>query len=137
MELIVNVIKNISVEPIMFLQYMALSFNRMAATIFTLTAVCVQRYGDDPMVDCRNRTGEIQDSVQAEAIMWITKTAIASTAPEIIANLILGNWHKQTWAARVVQCFSVLSAPFTNAVTCHDDAGCFFITYKTLHSVGL
>ncbi len=87
---VLHVIRTISVEPIGFLQFMSLSFNRMAALVFTLTAVCDQRYGDDPMVDCHNRTGDVQDTVQAEALKWITWTSVGAILPAIITNLILG-----------------------------------------------
>ncbi len=90
MESLLRVITAISVEPIGFLAGMSLFFSRMAAMIFSLTAVCVQRYGDDTMVDCNNRTGDVQDSVQAEAITWMTWTMVANIVPGIIASLVFG-----------------------------------------------
>ncbi len=85
-------LNDISVEPIGFLHSTSIYLSRMASIIFTLDAVCLQRFGDNATVDCNNLSanGEVQDAVQSEAIQWMTWTFLGVVMTAIISALILG-----------------------------------------------
>ncbi len=88
---ILSFFKNITVEPIGFLAFIFLNINRMAVTIFVMDAVCLQNYENDPTVDCKNQSTEVELDVQAGAMFWVTWTIVVSMPLAMVANLIFGN----------------------------------------------
>ncbi len=88
---ILRFFKNITVEPIGFLGYISMNVNQLASLIFTLDAVCLQHYGNNQTVDCKNQSEEVEHHVQTGAVFWMTWTTVLMVPVIVVATLILGN----------------------------------------------
>lgn len=90
-----KVVDYITVEPIIFCNFLAFAFFRVAEQAGLYKVICIQNYGhDDASVDCQNLKyrPDIEDKVQEDTSVLNIYISMAYLLPALISDTIMGAW---------------------------------------------
>lgn len=85
-----------TIEPIVFFNFLALSFFYVSQHAVLYRSICVQNYGQyDKRIDCsdlRKNGPELEDRVQRDASIWNMILSLCYLLPAVVSDMILGAW---------------------------------------------
>lgn len=90
-----QLLKTISVEPVIFCNALAITFHNVVYRFGIYRVICQKLYGDDEGVDCADLSnstyGNVPElAVQRAATDWSTQSAMSYLIPATIADIMLG-----------------------------------------------
>lgn len=87
-------VSNITVEPIVFCNYLALAFFRVVEHSGLYEVICIQNYQQSHNVDCKTlkEYPDVEDLVQKDASMVTMYLSLAYLLPAMASDIFLGAW---------------------------------------------
>lgn len=85
---------SITVEPIIFCNFLAIAFFRVVEQAGIYKVICIQNYQDSRGADCSNLKAnpEVEDLVQKDASTVSMYLSLAYLIPAVVSDIFLGAW---------------------------------------------